>query len=39
MDVDQLVAYKVDLFTVDEIYLELVYGDHQITITEETPGW
>jgi hypothetical protein len=35
-----LFGYKVDLYTVDEIYLDIFYEDEkQIRITEETKGW
>ncbi len=38
-EIEKLVAYKMDLGTIDEICLDVVYGEYQITITEETPGW
>lgn len=38
-DIERLIAYKQDLFTMDEICLDIFYNNEQITITEETPGW
>jgi hypothetical protein len=38
-DIDELVAYKADMYTFDEIRMDIVYGGMAITITEETPGW
>ena len=38
-DIDALVAYKSDLLTTDEICLDIVWGEWQTTITEQTPGW
>ena len=37
--IERLEAYKVDLMTTDEIRMNIVYGEYQFTITEETPGW
>lgn len=37
--IERLEAYKVDLMTTDEIRVNIVYGEYQFTITEETPGW
>lgn len=38
-DVDRIVGYKLDLFTVDEICVELHVGDRAIRFSESTPGW
>jgi hypothetical protein len=38
-EIDKLVAYKTDLLTTDEICLDIIYGCHKITISEDTPGW
>lgn len=38
-DIERLVGYKADLFTIDEIRMDIVYNNYQITISEETPGW
>lgn len=38
-DIERLIAYKKDLLTSDEICLDIIYNNWQITITEETPGW
>jgi len=35
-DIDRLIAYKTDL---NEICLDIVWGEWQTTITEQTPGW
>jgi hypothetical protein len=37
--VDRIVAYKLDLFAVDEICVELHIGDRAVRFTESTPGW
>ena len=37
--IEKIVAYKIDLMTTDEVRMDIVYGDYQFTITEETPGW
>lgn len=34
-----MIAYKLDLFTTDEICIDIVYNNRQITVNEETPGW
>jgi hypothetical protein len=39
VDIERLIAYKADLMTVDEIRMDIIYNNQQITITEETPGW
>ena len=38
-DIERLVAYKMDLMTVDEIRMDIVWDGWKMTITEETPGW
>jgi hypothetical protein len=34
-----LTAYKADMITYDEICMDIIYEDRQLTISEETPGW
>ena len=38
-DIERLVAYKKDLVTIDEICLDIIYNNREITVTEETVGW
>ena len=38
-EVERVIGYKLDLFTVDEICLELHVGDRAIRFSESTPGW
>lgn len=38
-DIERLAVYKADLMTVDEIRMNIIYNNRQITITEDTPGW
>ncbi len=38
-EITELNVYKKDLMTIDEIRMEIVYGDKQIEISEELPGW
>jgi hypothetical protein len=38
-EVDRIVGYKMDLFTLDEICVELLVGDRAIRFSESTPGW
>lgn len=38
-DITQVNVYKVDLMTIDEVEMEIVYGDWCFTINEEVPGW
>ena len=38
-DITQLNVYKVDLYTIDRIDMEIVYGDKAFTISEDLPGW
>lgn len=38
-DITEVNVYKVDLMTIDEITMEVVYGDWYFTINEEVPGW
>ena len=37
--IDKIVAYKIDLLTVDEICFEIDYLDKRLLITEESEGW
>ena len=39
MEIQSITAYKADLFTTDEIRLDIFHNDLKLTITEETPGW
>ena len=38
-DIQKIIGYKVDLFTIDEIRLDIFWKDWKWTITEDTPGW
>jgi hypothetical protein len=38
-DIEELNAYKADMFTYDEIRIDIVFKGVFLTITEETPGW
>ena len=38
-EIKKLVAYKIDLYSYDEICMDIVLDNWQMTITEETPGW
>jgi hypothetical protein len=38
-DIEILNVYKVDLIITDEICMDIVFNNLQITITEETQGW
>lgn len=38
-DIEILKVYKVDLITIDEICMDIVFNNLKITITEETQGW
>jgi len=38
-EVERVIGYTLDLFTVDEICLELHVRDRAIRFTESTPGW
>lgn len=38
-EITQLNVYKVDLFTIDRIDMQIVCGDRSFTISEELPGW
>lgn len=38
-EVDRIVGYKLDLFTADEVCIELHVGDRAIRFSESTPGW
>ncbi len=39
MDIQEITAYKVDLYTVDEIRIAIASDKSNITISEETPGY
>jgi hypothetical protein len=38
-EVEELVAYKLDLMAYDEICLDILHNGSKHTITEDTPGW
>ena len=38
-EITALNVFKIDLVTLDEIRMEIVFGDTCIEISEETPGW
>ena len=37
--INKIIAYKVDLLTVDEICFEINYLNKRLIITEESDGW
>jgi hypothetical protein len=39
VDIDRIVAYKLDLFTTDEICMDIFSGDWIITFSESLSGW
>ncbi len=39
VEIETLTAYKADLFTTDEIRMDIFHNDSKLTITEETSGW
>jgi len=38
-DIDELKGYKLDRMTIDDICIDIIYGELQFTIYEDTPGW
>jgi hypothetical protein len=38
-DITELEVYKSDLFTIDRIDMDIIYGEKYITVTEDQPGW
>jgi len=38
-DITELNVYKRDLMTIDRITMDIVYGDIQMTISEDLLGW
>lgn len=38
-DIQKITAYKVDLFTTDEICMEIILVQDSVTISEEVIGW
>ncbi len=39
LDITEINVYKKDLMTIDEIRMEVAYGDKCFEISEEVPGW
>jgi hypothetical protein len=39
LDIQKIVAYKLDLFTNDEICMEIMLVQDSVTISEEIIGW
>ena len=39
LSIDRIVAYKLDLLTIDETCLEIDYLEKRLLITEEYTGW
>lgn len=39
MEIEKIVAYKIDLQIEDEICLELFFKNYKLLFTEETIGW
>ena len=38
-DIQQILVYKIDRLTIDEIAMDIVLKETNFTITEELPGW
>lgn len=38
-DIEQINAYKKDVYVYDLVVMEIVIGENILTINEETPGW
>ena len=38
-EIKEILAYKVDLLTVDEIRMDIITNSATVTISEETPGY
>ena len=38
-DIQKITAYKIDLFTTDEICMEIMLVEDSVTISEEIIGW
>jgi acyl carrier protein len=38
-DIREINAYKVDLFTVDDVRMEMRFQEYVLTLSEDTPGW
>ena len=38
-EVEEIIAYKVDIFAEDVICIELFFKDYKLLFTEETKGW
>ena len=38
-DIEEINVYKLDLYTTDEICMDIVFKETYITFSEETPGW
>jgi hypothetical protein len=38
-DIKKITAYKVDLFTTDEICMDIMLAQDSVTISEEAGGW
>jgi hypothetical protein len=38
-DIERITAHKLDLFTIDEIRIDIFSGEGKITFSESIPGW
>ena len=38
-EIEEITAYKRDLLTVDQIFLDIILKDTYITVTEDQNGW
>lgn len=39
LEIESIIAYKVDLLTIDEIRIDVFYNNTRLIITEEITGW
>jgi hypothetical protein len=37
--IDEIIAYKVDLITTDDLRLDISFTEVELTISEDIPGW
>ncbi len=38
-EINQINAYKKDVYAYDLVVMEIVFGENALSINEETPGW
>lgn len=39
LDVELITSYKLDLFTTDEICVDIIFKEGKLTFPESSPGW